>query len=102
MSLLLNACSSTTQPDRNAETKGDTATIDDPAIAQDTNRDWASKGLAAQDSPRSAVQNKVPLPNLHGKDSAEFAKIHSYDDYPDPLLDSLKRAAEKSRKVKLK
>ncbi len=31
------------------------------------------------------------------KDSAEYAKIHSYDDYPDPILDSLKRAAEKLR-----
>jgi len=81
---------------------GDTATIDDPAISQDTNRDLGYKGLAAQDSPRSAVQNKVPLPSLHGKDSAEYAKIHSYDDFPDPTLDSLKRAAEKSRKGKLK
>jgi hypothetical protein len=81
---------------------GDTTAIDDPAIAQDSNRNSGSNGLAAQDSPRSAVQNKVPLPTLHGKDSAEYAKIHSYDDYPDPILDSLKRAAEKLRKSKLK
>lgn len=45
-------------------------------------------------------------PHLKGstikKDSAEYSKIHSYDDYPDPILDSLKRAAEKWRKGKLK
>jgi hypothetical protein len=81
---------------------GNTTTIDDPAITQDTNPDWDTKGLAVQDFPRSAVQNNVPLPTFHGKDSTEYAKIHSYDDYPDPLLDSLKRAAEKSRKGKLK
>lgn len=55
--------------------------------------------------PIDTVAAITDPPNMEGslvkKDSAEYAKLHSYDDYPDPILDSLKRAADKLRKGKL-
>lgn len=55
-----------------------------------------------QDTASRTMPVKEGWTGSSPKDSSKYNNVHSYDDRPDPKLDSLKRAAERSRLGRLK
>lgn len=86
---MVSACGHTAQGDDPATHRGGADTI----IAQGDDGVMDSNSLPVHGATQGASGTARPV----GKDSAEYARIQSFNEQPDPLLDSLKRQAQELR-----